>query len=323
MSSNKYPEDPSTASNYKLWRKDVLIWKKLSSIEANKQGLALQYVCKGNEEVHEAVTNIPDEQVECAEGFNNVLAVIDKLFNVDKRDQEKKECSDFDSLIKDERQTMANFVNLFDSLYNKTKAHGNSMSDNMLVTKLIKAANLTKSQKQMIDLVYPKGKYEDVKTALKNMFGETMSASATVKTEPSSSTYIARKKCECQESQQSDTSSEDSSENEIMYGERRKKWYKPKKGKMQSSNKSQYQAKRGKNPLDQFGNITRCNICESINHWADKCPDKDEAKRQSYFEIQLFQGAMEDSYQVLNLIYETSGDSSLRSIKNCVWCKVL
>ena len=101
MSSNRYPEDPSTASNYKLWRKDVLIRKKLSSIEANKQGLALQYVCKGNEEIHEAVTNIPDEQVECAEGFNNVLAVIDKLFNVDKRDQEKKECSDFDSLIKD------------------------------------------------------------------------------------------------------------------------------------------------------------------------------------------------------------------------------
>ena len=307
MTSNKFPEDPSTATNYKLWRKDVLIWKKLTSIERNKQGLALQYVCKGNDEIHEAVTNIEDEKVECAEGFNNVLAVLDKFFNIDKRDIEIKECSEFESLIKEEQQTMANFVNMFDSLYNKTKVHGNSMSDNMLVTKLLKAANITQSQKQMIDLVYPDGKYDDIKTALKHMFGETMSAAACIKTEPSSSSLLAQKKCMCNQGQQSDSTSEDSSGYEAMYGERQKKWFKSKKGRMQNHNKSHGQNKKGKNPLDQFGNITRCDICESINHWADKCPDKEDTKRRSYFEIQLFQSPTEDTKQIRNLIHETIG----------------
>ena len=31
--------------------------------------------------------------------------------------------------------------------------------------------------------------------------------------------------------------------------------------------------KRHKNPVDFHGNISRCRICESINHWEDNCPD--------------------------------------------------
>ena len=142
----KFPQDPSTATNYELWRKDVIIWKKLTNIEENKQGLALQYVCRGSERIHEAVTNIPTEKVECPEGFDNVLTIIDELFKIDKRDIEMKECSEFNSLIKEEEQTMAYFIELFDSKYRKIKEHGNSLSNNMLITKLFKAAHLTKTE---------------------------------------------------------------------------------------------------------------------------------------------------------------------------------
>ena len=31
--------------------------------------------------------------------------------------------------------------------------------------------------------------------------------------------------------------------------------------------------KRHKNPIDSNGNISRCRICESINHWEENCPD--------------------------------------------------
>ena len=36
--------------------------------------------------------------------------------------------------------------------------------------------------------------------------------------------------------------------------------------------------KRHKNPIDSHGNISRCRICESINHWEDDCPDKPYGK---------------------------------------------
>ena len=32
--------------------------------------------------------------------------------------------------------------------------------------------------------------------------------------------------------------------------------------------------RRGRNPLDRYGRVTHCNVCYSINHWADDCPDK-------------------------------------------------
>ena len=31
--------------------------------------------------------------------------------------------------------------------------------------------------------------------------------------------------------------------------------------------------KRGRNPLDKFGNNTRCYECDSVNHWQKDCPD--------------------------------------------------
>ena len=33
--------------------------------------------------------------------------------------------------------------------------------------------------------------------------------------------------------------------------------------------------KRSKNPLNRYGNPTKCAICHSINHWAQNCPDRE------------------------------------------------
>ena len=46
--------------------------------------------------------------------------------------------------------------------------------------------------------------------------------------------------------------------------------------------------KRGTNPLDDDGNLTRCSICESINHWAQSCPDKGNKDISTYYVV-LFQ----------------------------------
>ena len=47
---------------------------------------------------------------------------------------------------------------------------------------------------------------------------------------------------------------------------------------------------KGKNPLDSKGNITRCSLCESMNHWALDCPDKTDSPnnaRLSYEDMLL------------------------------------
>ena len=72
MSSFKLPPNPSHAQSYELWRKDAIIWKKLTDTAKEQQGLALQYACRENPRIHEAVVNIDSAKVESETGFDNV-----------------------------------------------------------------------------------------------------------------------------------------------------------------------------------------------------------------------------------------------------------
>ena len=44
--------------------------------------------------------------------------------------------------------------------------------------------------------------------------------------------------------------------------------------------------KKGKNPLDQYGNVTTCLDCNSVNHWLNNFPDKvqKDKPRQTFFQ---------------------------------------
>ena len=187
------PTDPSTAPSYPLWRKDAVIWQKLTSVAKEKQGLALQYACKSNPRVHEAVVSIEDAKVECEDGFKNVLEVLDGLFKVDEKEEEMKSFHQFENISRAEEQTVADFINEFDSLLKKTQSHGNAMSDNMLGIKLMRAAMLTKTQCDIIKASTVKTDYASIKATMKRTFGESTgiqapaaaSASAPyIKTEP-------------------------------------------------------------------------------------------------------------------------------------------
>ena len=144
------PPDPSAASSYKLWRKDVLIWKKLTDLAADKKGLTLQYACRTNERMHKVVVDIPEDQVECTEGVDNVLKVLDTLFKTDQMEAELKTYQEFMNIQKNDDQTVADFINKFEACLKKIKEYGNVISDNILVEQLIRATNLTESQQQII-----------------------------------------------------------------------------------------------------------------------------------------------------------------------------
>ena len=143
MSAFKLPPDPAAATSYALWRKDVVIWQKLTDTAKAKQGLALQYACRSSARIHKAVVSIPEGDVECEEGFNNVLKVLDGLFKIDVKDAELKSYHDFETIQRKDGQTIADFINEFDGLCLETKTHGNVMSPNLLAVKLMRAPSGT------------------------------------------------------------------------------------------------------------------------------------------------------------------------------------
>ena len=232
MSGFKLPSDPSLSKDYSLWRKDAIIWQKLTSVEAEKQGLALQYACQSDPRVHEAVVDVESEKVECADGFKNVLAVLDKFYKVDEKEAEYKAYHEFENISRSDDQSMADYINHFDTLWNKTKKHGNTISANLLAVKLIRGAMLTKTQQEVIQAAGLNMTYDVVKATMLRMFGESTGLNSTkIKTEP---TFHQTKHlsncsggaCNCNKLMGHHSSSESTSDEETYYGRNKRYWKK-------------------------------------------------------------------------------------------------
>ena len=73
------PPEPTNDMDYDLWRKDVIVWSKLTSTPKIKRGRALQYSCRHNKRLHEVVLGIEDKLVDCKNGLVNVLKTIDTI----------------------------------------------------------------------------------------------------------------------------------------------------------------------------------------------------------------------------------------------------
>ena len=287
------PSDPASTENYSLWKKDAIIWSKLTDLSKSKQGLALQYSCKINPRVHEAVVNINPAEVECNEGFNNVMNVLDELFKVDSREEELKDYYNFENLKRKERQTIADYINEFEFLLKKFQKHGNSLSTNLLGFKLLKSANLTKTQCEIIKACSLNTDYESIKATMKKTFGESTSIEREVEEEmlPDSNRRLGHqsngmKSFMCQSKQGK---------------------YSFDKNKRQTVPGSMYMY--GRNPTDFLRRVTRCNICDSVNHWVNKCPDKNTTRNQ---EINLFfQSDIDVFTKGSTLVKETIGAAIL------------
>ena len=164
------PIDPSTVKNYNLWRKDVLIWQKLTDVPLSKQGLSLQYACKGNIKIQEAVLAIDSEKVEGDDGFKNVLDVLDTLLKTSPKNEEMQLYQHFESIKRKEGQTIEDFIDEFDSLWVKIKRFGNVLSDNILSIKLMISSNLTETQVEIIKASKEYTDYVTLKKIMKRTF---------------------------------------------------------------------------------------------------------------------------------------------------------
>ena len=337
--SYKIPPDPSSAENYDIWCKDIKIWAKLTDVPKAKQGLALQFACKNDKRIHETVVNLPSASVECDEGLNNVIKALDDLFKKDKTEVAYQAYEKFENFRRQGDQKMFDFLHEFDSLLQKTEAQGTTMSDDLKAYRLLKASNLSETQQHIIRATVDEFKYKNVKESMKKIFGNTNGCedSFGIKQETINQACASNSK--------------EYSEEEINYGYSSNRY--PNSRYNRGSNKfpirnnngpnqvmrPPMQSKRGKNPLDAHGNITRCAICSSINHWANKCPDRvrservnlteasensEKVKSSEVHDIILFESDLDEPMNVKSLLFESLGCAVLdcgasRSVCGLIW----
>ena len=67
------------------------------------------------------------------------------------------------------------------------------------------------------------------------------------------------------------------------------------------------QSKQAKNPLDRYGNPTKCAICHSINHWAQNCLDRENENIFIVNEVVLHQSDFDNPNELKDLKSEAWG----------------
>ena len=89
----------------------------------------------------------------------------------------------FENYKRPNELSIADFCNEFERLYNKTKAYGTTLSEDVLTFRLLKASNLSHHQEQLAKATITELTLDKMKGQLKKTYGLGVSPDATVKKE--------------------------------------------------------------------------------------------------------------------------------------------
>ena len=332
MSSyNKAPPKLSTCKSYNDWVKLINIWLALTPLEKSKQGPALVLSLEGK--AQEVALQLNSNEISDEAGAQNIITKLNSLYKKDALIEKFNDVESYETYKRPSGSSMKNFIIEFEKRLYKVKSHGIQPSDDLSAYRLLKAANLSSSHEQLVKATINSLSLDEVKTKLSKIFSEDSNVADSMDkiTLKEESTFYADKE-ECSPNLSPGDSEEYSEdEHKTLYT---KKFRNNNRYRGNSKQQDQYRANsstgpkrytnnsqkpveqslrsddhkrpsnsssvKGKNPLDKYGNVSRCLNCDSINHWAPNCPDKND-QEQTYIirEIILHQNDLSKPDQML------------------------
>ena len=233
---------------YSNWKYDLKIWEAFTSLEKQKQGLAVFLSLTGQDK--QAVRNISIENLSSTDGVKLIIAELDKLYLKDESSLAYEACEKFEKFSRQSEMSINDYVIKFEQLYQIAKSHKMEVLDGVLEEK-----------KQLVRATVNEMKYDIMKEQLKKVFTshsfeKSIVKEDGIKLEPVDSFYTRENR------------EKESIEN-VFYNKSSKSFTPRKQNSFPKKNTKSLQ-----NPLDSDGKVSRCRICDSKFHWANKCPDK-------------------------------------------------
>eukprot|EP00112_Aurelia_sp_Birch-Aquarium-sp1_P025873 Seg886.5 transcript_id=Seg886.5/GoldUCD/mRNA.D3Y31 product="hypothetical protein" protein_id=Seg886.5/GoldUCD/D3Y31 len=191
---------------------------------------------------------------------------------------------------------MREYLNNFEKLYTKIKAHNMELPDGVLAYRVLNSANLSEEEMKLCRATLTNLKYDKMIEQLLKIFGGTVSPCFGKSNVKEESVFVA-------------------SNEEAYYSNR---WRRGRDfGRFERGGRPNRRGRslpefktsngssvRKLNPPDSSGKPSRCNICESKFHWARNCPDAYENQKQDS-EISLFQSSDDKLIQKKVFVGET------------------
>ena len=250
------PPALSDSGDYNQWKNKLVMWRELTLLD-KKQAFSIIFALSGK--AQQIALEMDHNQLKQDDGVDKLIEELDKFFAKNETDLSYAAYKDFDQFVPTSEMKMSEYVSSFEQKYNKAKKHKLEKSDSVLAFKLLDNAFLDNAKKQIVFTACPAIKFDDMKSALNRIFNGEQSNS--------SEGDVAAKE-------------------EVLYTSSRFKsrGFPPRRGGG-SRNRGSFgrgraivprgslRPQRGltKNPVFH-GEVSRCNICESVYHYAINCP---------------------------------------------------
>ena len=281
--SFKTPPALSKSSSYENWKKELQVWEKLTDVSKSKRGLTVLLSLEGK--AKDAILELEIDDLSTENGLKLITDKLDSLYLKDKAQMAYEAYDNFEKFRRPVNLSTKDYINEFERLLSKTKSYGTKISSDVQAYRLLNSAKFSESQKQLVRATISGNlTYDTMKLKLGRVFED---ASGSVESMSEGMVNI--------KSEIVHEASAYEPHDEVFYGSVRGRggWRGPynSRGGYNGSrdsptannlsngseskfpNRGGYGSRRGRNPINKRGQITRCAICSSVNHYASVCPD--------------------------------------------------
>ncbi|KAK4327467.1 hypothetical protein Pmani_002131 [Petrolisthes manimaculis] len=273
---------------YERWKTELEAWQLVTNVEKKKQAITVALSFPEGSEVRDRVFNeIEITVLNADDGMKALLQQMDTWYKKDKLASAYDSWSDFDSFRKTDDLTMESYITQFEKRHKKLSKHNIVLPESILAFKLLDCAGLSHRDKQLaltaVDYNTPDTIFKQMSQALKKFFGVKAVPSSSTELNSGASSGITIKKEPVYVAE------------DVNFTGQGQSWRN--EGDSTQPSGSRLGPNRGnrtgrgsqrKNPQDFRGNVTKCHICRSEFHYANKCPKRErkvyEIQAESNFE---------------------------------------
>ena len=298
MANYKAPPVFKENMSYEAWKKELAIWTTFTDLDKKKQGPAIFLSLNG--EPRASVLELDVGVISGDKGVEAILEQLDKLYLKDRHQTAYIAYEAFEKFQRPVAMSMTDFINEFERMYHKLKQHKVELPDGVLAYRLLKGAHLSEQHEQLARATLTGLTYHNMIGQLKKIFGnatslEDVSHMPSVKVEPV---------LQVNEKEEGILLNRNSS---FRQGRGRVNFRGRGRGNFQgavkkseptsSANLNTHSSRMKKNPVNSDGEVSRCNVCGSIFHWASRCPDAyayEVSQKPEEVYITLFESSSHD-----------------------------
>ena len=170
-SNSKSPSLLSNSKSYTDWLKLIDIRRKFTYLEPGRQGPAVALSLEG--EAQDAILELDTAVISGTGGVDKIIERLNRLYKKDEPTEKYNALESFETYKRNSSTVIRDFLTEFEKRYHKTKNHGTIWSDDLLAYRLLKSANLTTRDEQLVKATIGELKYDIVKTKLIKTFSDT------------------------------------------------------------------------------------------------------------------------------------------------------